>query len=679
MQIDASSIDFLPQASTALPLSPMWTSETPPQKDFASPATCHQPFHAGEFEVELQRAMFSNLCCSQCDAVLKDLYDLLNHLETHHSEHGVKFGAPSECDGDDTPDSASTSVASESDFIDLDIGTDTFWCASPRVAPSAKSFDLLSWHLLTFICVLAADCSATLAAHETMDIDALSLWKDIDIDSTHFLNNAPTFDGWQFRPAAKKFGVKRKRTEHPDRQESVEDDAFARESGLDCAAGAGTPTTALMLSPPASVLSDHDAIIDLIPFPSLPDSFLSTLEDGNNMRAARTLPRIEHKNPNISRAFPETLAERPGCLADANRPHGPNSSMDAFLEDLPEPSLDHLSVPTYSSGTPLLSTATLQGKSQHLTAESSVSTGSATPTNEARIQNNKRKRSKISKTTSTTIISPNTDSLSSSLPSDTNATEITDSRSAGGSLVSTAETYPEAPEPAKPVKRRKMADVKEKPGPKKKQRLAKKSKSKAGFDALANGGVSFDSVHGPAHEPANESDFQSLFQPIWQQSSDSGDSELNGSDRPAVDASACGYSHDSFLIPLSGDEQGLLSSISSASNLQPIDSIASVASAAASKPERATIPPAHRRYRLAMLSSLDPETGEKKFTCPSCSKEYRNANGLRYHLNHVHADGVGIPPELLIPGVAGGSSNASSAPTGAGAVHETQEVEDTAN
>ncbi|ORY47814.1 hypothetical protein BCR33DRAFT_79658 [Rhizoclosmatium globosum] len=41
-----------------------------------------------------------------------------------------------------------------------------------------------------------------------------------------------------------------------------------------------------------------------------------------------------------------------------------------------------------------------------------------------------------------------------------------------------------------------------------------------------------------------------------------------------------------------------------------------------------------KRLKLGTLSILDPESAEKRFFCPVCRKEYKNANGLKYHLNH---------------------------------------------
>ncbi|KAJ3403189.1 Transcriptional regulator of ribosomal biogenesis proteins, partial [Chytridiales sp. JEL 0842] len=43
-----------------------------------------------------------------------------------------------------------------------------------------------------------------------------------------------------------------------------------------------------------------------------------------------------------------------------------------------------------------------------------------------------------------------------------------------------------------------------------------------------------------------------------------------------------------------------------------------------------------RRMRLKSLRVIDPETGTRRYVCPCCHKEYKNANGIKYHLNHVH-------------------------------------------
>ena len=49
-------------------------------------------------------------------------------------------------------------------------------------------------------------------------------------------------------------------------------------------------------------------------------------------------------------------------------------------------------------------------------------------------------------------------------------------------------------------------------------------------------------------------------------------------------------------------------------------------------------------------SALDPITGERKYICTikGCGKQYKNANGLKYHLTHAHPTGD-IPPELISP------------------------------
>ncbi|KAJ3125998.1 Transcriptional regulator of ribosomal biogenesis proteins [Physocladia obscura] len=50
-----------------------------------------------------------------------------------------------------------------------------------------------------------------------------------------------------------------------------------------------------------------------------------------------------------------------------------------------------------------------------------------------------------------------------------------------------------------------------------------------------------------------------------------------------------------------------------------------------------------KRLKLGLLSILDPDTAEKRFFCPVCKKEYKNANGLKYHLNHSHIEPNELP------------------------------------
>ncbi|KAJ3029990.1 UNVERIFIED_CONTAM: Transcriptional regulator of ribosomal biogenesis proteins [Siphonaria sp. JEL0065] len=50
-----------------------------------------------------------------------------------------------------------------------------------------------------------------------------------------------------------------------------------------------------------------------------------------------------------------------------------------------------------------------------------------------------------------------------------------------------------------------------------------------------------------------------------------------------------------------------------------------------------------KRLKLGSLSIIDPESAEKRFFCPVCKKEYKNANGLKYHLNHSHTKPNELP------------------------------------
>ncbi|KAI8843528.1 hypothetical protein BJ741DRAFT_591156 [Chytriomyces cf. hyalinus JEL632] len=64
-------------------------------------------------------------------------------------------------------------------------------------------------------------------------------------------------------------------------------------------------------------------------------------------------------------------------------------------------------------------------------------------------------------------------------------------------------------------------------------------------------------------------------------------------------------------------------------------------------PTRA-IPLTGRRLKLGLLSIKPTGTDEKRFICPVCGKDYKNANGVKYHLGRFHNDGRGVP--LLVIG-----------------------------
>lgn len=48
--------------------------------------------------------------------------------------------------------------------------------------------------------------------------------------------------------------------------------------------------------------------------------------------------------------------------------------------------------------------------------------------------------------------------------------------------------------------------------------------------------------------------------------------------------------------------------------------------------------------RLTTLSTMNPETGIREYVCRTCRKQYKNGNGLKYHLTHVHRNGAPIQP-----------------------------------
>lgn len=51
--------------------------------------------------------------------------------------------------------------------------------------------------------------------------------------------------------------------------------------------------------------------------------------------------------------------------------------------------------------------------------------------------------------------------------------------------------------------------------------------------------------------------------------------------------------------------------------------------------------------KMSQLYALH-DVGERKFDCPRCPKKYRNMNGLKYHLIHVHSALEGITLEVLL-------------------------------
>ncbi|KAI9327893.1 hypothetical protein BDR26DRAFT_66833 [Obelidium mucronatum] len=64
-------------------------------------------------------------------------------------------------------------------------------------------------------------------------------------------------------------------------------------------------------------------------------------------------------------------------------------------------------------------------------------------------------------------------------------------------------------------------------------------------------------------------------------------------------------------------------------------------------------PSYRRRLRLGLLSVIPEGSTEKRYVCPACGKDYKNANGVKYHLNRFHSDGYGIPSLLYVGGVGG--------------------------
>lgn len=52
--------------------------------------------------------------------------------------------------------------------------------------------------------------------------------------------------------------------------------------------------------------------------------------------------------------------------------------------------------------------------------------------------------------------------------------------------------------------------------------------------------------------------------------------------------------------------------------------------------------------KIYSRATIMGDPNDRKFDCPRCDKKYRNMNGLKYHLAHVHAVLEGIPLEVLL-------------------------------
>jgi uncharacterized C2H2 Zn-finger protein len=106
---------------------------------------------------------------------------------------------------------------------------------------------------------------------------------------------------------------------------------------------------------------------------------------------------------------------------------------------------------------------------------------------------------------------------------------------------------------------------------------------------------------------------------------------------------------DSFLHYRSASEPHIFNIPSNMYNQQQggmgrRDSVASIRSDVSNGSQRSSTITAS----IGSRQFIYHDNGERKFECPRCDKKYRNMNGLKYHLSHVHAALEGIPLEVLL-------------------------------
>ena len=123
----------------------------------------------------------------------------------------------------------------------------------------------------------------------------------------------------------------------------------------------------------------------------------------------------------------------------------------------------------------------------------------------------------------------------------------------------------------------------------------------------------------------------------------------SGANTNSSEASAPDEMTDSFLNYRSASEPHVLSlpnmySVPHQGGIGRKDSVASIRSDVSTGSQRSTTITAS----IGSRQFIYHDNGERKFECPRCDKKYRNMNGLKYHLSHVHAVLEGIPLEVLL-------------------------------
>ncbi|KAJ1556440.1 hypothetical protein HK405_006165, partial [Cladochytrium tenue] len=266
--------------------SPLWEAGSEPKAAYATPPP-NIFLDMAVIEGELEKCMFNDVRC--CNEPMKDLYELLKHLENHPnhripSKNRISVSSSDVLD-DDTSDAASVSTPSESDLIDLDsekLGAtspdgdsdESFFAAVPRL-DSMTSTNVNHANELSFLVQSGSRPEVTpwkaggkfynpdRSSDESLGVEAVPLAEICDLSKL----NLPPEGASSLR--ADGTGTKRKRSSKAKSEADMKAAMIHPDNN----------NYALMLSPPASISSDNDNMAESAKMLSLLPEALLSLDD----------------------------------------------------------------------------------------------------------------------------------------------------------------------------------------------------------------------------------------------------------------------------------------------------------------------------------------------------------------------------------------------------------------
>ncbi|KAI9201861.1 uncharacterized protein BJ171DRAFT_584758 [Polychytrium aggregatum] len=125
------------------------------------------------------------------------------------------------------------------------------------------------------------------------------------------------------------------------------------------------------------------------------------------------------------------------------------------------------------------------------------------------------------------------------------------------------------------------------------------------------------------------------------------DEEDAASQPPSVMTKAASSAASQSTSGIADSETAVSSTPAAAASTASLDQAADAKGTASQPPGALAAKPKVKKPRPSALSTINPETGVREYICPNCKKQYKNGNGLKYHLTHAHPNGEGIPHDLF--------------------------------